>query len=258
MSIKVGLLGFGKTGSAVAKEITSEPGLSLEWVCRQNIQPNLSYASHSLGYDENFAPFVAFENMTEAFLKKNPVDIIIDFSSTSACKAYDLITSTGARIVTAISKYSESEIETIKKASEKSAVLYSPNITLGINWLMITSKILKKIAPHADIEIVEEHFRNKKEVSGTALRLADHLDLEPHKHVNSIRVGGIVGKHEVIFGLPNQTIRLTHESINRAAFGAGAVVAGKWLSEKPAGFYSMEQVVYEKFVKHLKTFSFET
>ncbi|MFN3455474.1 MAG: dihydrodipicolinate reductase C-terminal domain-containing protein [Pseudobdellovibrio sp.] len=72
------------------------------------------------------------------------------------------------------------------------------------------------------------------------------------RQVNSIRVGGVVGKHEVIFGLPNQTIRLIHESINRAAFGAGAAFAGKWLHEKPSGLYTMEQVFHEKFLKKIK------
>lgn len=258
MSIKVGLFGFGRTGSAVAKEIVSDPAFSLQWVCRRNLQPGLAYASHGLGFDDSFAPFVAFDQLDEKFLKKFPVDVIIDFSSTSACQVYDLLVSAGARIVTAISKYSAEDLALIEAASRKSAVLYSPNITLGINWLMIASKILKKIVPYADIEIVEEHFRSKNEVSGTALRLASHLELEPKKHVNSIRVGGIVGRHEVIFGLPNQTIRLTHESVTRAAFGAGAVFAGKWLSRKEPGFYTMEQAIHEKFIKQLGDLNFET
>lgn len=257
MSIRVGLFGFGRTGSAVAKEIVSDPAFKLQWVCRRTIQPELSYASHSLGFDDSFAPFVPFKNLNAQFLAQNPVDVVIDFSSTSVCHAYDMLVKSGTRIVTAISKYSAEDLAVIEKASAQSAVLYSPNITLGINWLMIASKILKKIVPHADIEIVEEHFRSKNEVSGTALRLASHLDLEPKKHVNSIRVGGIVGRHEVIFGLPNQTIRLTHESINRAAFGAGAVFAGKWLADKPAGFYTMEQAIHEKFISQLGDLNFE-
>lgn len=258
MSIRVGLFGFGRTGAAVAKEIVSDPAFSLQWVCRRTIQPELSYASHSLGFDDNFAPFIAFKDLNHEFLQKHPVDVMIDFSSTSACQVYDLLVKSGTRIVTAISKYSPEDLAVIEKASAQSAVLYSPNITLGINWLMIASKILKKIVPHADIEIVEEHFRSKNEVSGTALRLANHLDLEPKKHVNSIRVGGIVGRHEVIFGLPNQTIRLTHESINRAAFGAGAVFAGKWLADKPPGFYTMEQAIHEKFISQLGDLKFDT
>ncbi|MNL04276.1 4-hydroxy-tetrahydrodipicolinate reductase [compost metagenome] len=130
-------------------------------------------------------------------------------------------------------------------------MLHSPNITLGINWLLVASRILKQIAPEADIEIVEEHFREKKDKSGTAVKIAEKLGLDSALHVNSIRVGGIVGKHEVIFGLPNQTIRLIHESINRAAFGRGAIFAAKWLLDKDSGLYSMEQAIEERFATHL-------
>jgi 4-hydroxy-tetrahydrodipicolinate reductase len=256
MPIKVGLFGFGRTGSMVAKEIVADPDMSLEWVCRRNVAPNFSYTSHALGFDDSFAPFVSLDNFNQKFLEKFPVDIMIDFSSNAACTAYSLLTSTGTKIVSAISKYNVEDLDLIKKASEKAAVLSSPNITLGINWMMITSKILKKIIPHADIEIVEEHFRAKHETSGTALKLADQLELDPIKHVNSIRVGGIVGKHEVIFGLPYQTIRLTHESISRSAFGTGAIFAAKWLTQQPAGLYSMEQMFYEKFLNQIKELQF--
>lgn len=256
MSIKVGLLGFGRTGSVVAKEIVSDPALSLSWVCRKNLQTNLTYASHALGYDEHFAPFITIEQLTKDFLKKFPVDIIIDFSSNSASGAYDLITSCGIKIVSAISKYSKKEQSLVAFAAYKSAILHSPNITLGINWLMIASKVLTQIIPEADIEVVEEHFREKKETSGTALKLAHQLNLNATKHVNSIRVGGVVGKHEVIFGLPNQTIRLVHESINRGAFGTGAIYASKWLIDKKTGLYSMEQVFHEKFMRKIKELEF--
>lgn len=256
MSLRVGLFGFGRTGSIVAKEIVNDSELSLEWVCRKSIPSNLNFASHAIGFDGNFAPFVSFENMSTEFLKKSPVDIVIDFSSSAASASYEILAKAGVKIITAISKYSPEEINLVKKASQETAVLASPNITLGINWLMIASKVLKHIIPHADIEVVEEHFRDKKEISGTALKLASHLELEPSQHVNSIRVGGIVGRHEVIFGLPYQTIRITHESINRAAFGTGAVFAGKWLHNKSAGFYTMEQVIHEKFLKKIAELTF--
>ncbi|KAA6336590.1 4-hydroxy-tetrahydrodipicolinate reductase, partial [termite gut metagenome] len=80
------------------------------------------------------------------------------------------------------------------------------------------------------------------------------LGLETNKHVNSIRVGGIVGKHEVIFGLPNQTIRLVHESINRRAFGQGAIFAAKWIVNKPAGFYSMESIISDMFKQNIPVY----
>lgn len=256
MPIKVGLLGFGRTGSIVAKEIVSDAELSLSWVCRRNIPENLNYASHALGFDENFAPFISHDNLSPEFLKRFPVDLIVDFSSSAASSSYKLFADAGIKIITAISKYLPEDYKNVEAAAQHTAILASPNITLGINWLMIASKVLKQIIPHADIEVVEEHFRDKKEVSGTALKLASHLELESSQHVNSIRVGGIVGRHEVIFGLPYQTIRLTHESISRSAFGTGAVFAGKWLFDKSPGLYTMEQVVHEKFIRKINELQF--
>ena len=114
------------------------------------------------------------------------------------------------------------------------------------------SRILQQIVPNLDIEIVEEHFRGKKEVSGTALRIGKLLGLCSKQHINSIRVGGIIGRHEVIFGFPNQTIRIAHESINRAAFAKGAIYAAKWLAKKKKGLYTMEQAISSDFIKHSK------
>lgn len=258
MSIRIGLLGFGRTGSVVAKVIASDAELSLQWVCRKTTNPTLTFASHALGFDSNFSPFVAFDKLTPDFLKKNPVDVVIDFSSGKAAVLYNTMAEAGIKIVTAISKYTPEEEALVQEASQKTAILSSPNITLGINWMMIASKILKKIIPLADIEVIEEHFRDKKETSGTALRLANHLEIDPKQHVNSIRVGGIVGKHEVIFGLPNQTIRIVHESINRSAFGTGAAFGGKWLFNKPSGLYSMEQVIQEKFISKILELEFSS
>lgn len=252
MNLRVGLFGFGRTGSVVAKEIVNDPNLNLMWVCRNSIPTNLKYASHALGFDKGFAPFVCKENLTSHFLRNNPVDLIIDFSSASGSKFYYLMAETGTKIVSAISNYSLAEIKILNEVSKQTAVLHSPNITLGINWLMLASKMLKNIIPNADIEVVEEHFRDKKEVSGTALKLAENLNLEPNKHVNSIRVGGIIGKHEVIFGLPYQTLRLTHESVSRAAFGTGAIFAAKWIADKGNGLFSMEKALNETFILNMQ------
>ena len=63
MPINIGLFGFGRTGSVVAKVIASDPAFSLKWVCRKTIPSNLTYASHALGFDESFSPFVTFDNL---------------------------------------------------------------------------------------------------------------------------------------------------------------------------------------------------
>lgn len=247
-SIRIGLLGFGRTGGLVAKEIIQDGTLNLMWVCRKHRPNDINFASQALGYKSEFAPFIMQEELTKDFLAANPIDVLVDFSSSTAIEYYDLIASNGIKIVSAISKYNGEELNLLKKISEKTALLHSPNITLGINWLIIASKVLKKIIPEADIEIIEQHFREKKEVSGTALKIAEQLNLDSSKKVNSIRVGSLVGKHEIIFGLKNQTITLVHESTDRGAFGAGAIYALKWLINKKSGMYSIEEAFHEKFM----------
>ncbi len=240
----IGLFGFGKTGSIVAQEIIKDTGLKLCWVIRKSEAKEGEYASRLLGFnhDEGMlysALHIDFEN----FYKANKVDVIIDFSDTCSVKEYTNAARQGTRIVSAISNYDENNFIQLQELSNETAVLYSPNITLGINFLIEASKLFKKVVPNADIEIIEEHFREKKNVSGTALRIAEDLGIDSDEHVKSIRAGGVVGTHEVIFGLPNQIIRIKHESLNRAAFGQGAIYAARWIMNKDKDMYSMEEAV---------------
>ncbi|MDR1226217.1 MAG: hypothetical protein LBK47_04885 [Prevotellaceae bacterium] len=252
--IKVGLFGFGKTGKVVAQEIMQDKQVDFAWVVRKTKTSNHKYASRLLGFEFDSTPFFSADQISEDFFKNHPVDFIIDFSIASSYKEYAAAPKLGIKIISAISKLDVVAIEVLKEYSKHSAVLYSPNITLGINFLLVASQVLQSIAPKADIEIIEEHFRDKKGISGTALKIANILGLENTKHVNSVRVGGIVGKHEIIFGLPNQTIRLVHESINRAAFGQGALFAAKWLYDKPTGFYSMEGIISDMFKQNIPVY----
>ena len=179
----------------------------------------------------------------------HPVDFIIDFSSESGIYLYgEEASKRQVKIISAISHYNKETIQFIKRLSRITTVFWSPNITLGVNYLLLASKTLKKIAPWADIEIIEEHFKLKKGVSGTALKIADRLNVKSSE-INSIRAGGIVGKHEVIFGFPYQTIRLVHESISREAFGNGVIFVATNLMDKDKGFYKFEDILLPFFTE---------
>lgn len=247
--IRIGVIGFGKTGKYVCEEILKDKNLKLSWVLKKT-PIDQTFASEKLGYSTKNGRFVIPENFTEKFLLDNITDIVIDFSSeNSAAIYYDKLKQFNIKIVSAISHYTENQLSIIQNLSKKTAILHLPNITLGINWLIVASKILKQIVPYADIEIIEQHFKQKQGVSGTAMKIAEHLNLNKDEHINSIRIGGVVGKHEIIFGLPSQTIRLVHESIDRAAFARGAIMAAYWLSNQNNGFYTMENVLEDKFKK---------
>ena len=149
-------------------------------------------------------------------------------------------------IVTAVSHYPDDTLDYIRGLAECTRVVCSPNITLGVNFLIIAAKILKNIAPYTDIEILEEHFKSKSEVSGTAKKIADALEL-PEDSIKTIRAGGIIGVHEILFGFPHQTVRLKHESISREAFGGGILFSLEHIQSKPIGFYTMEDLLIPYF-----------
>ena len=251
--IRVGFFGFGKTGKVVANEFLSDPLFTLVWVVRRSQVDHQKYASHMLGHEFAAGEIFAATDINEDFFLENSVDIIVDFSDSTGVRLYKKAAQLGIPIISAISKYEPQDLELLQSYIKLTPVLYSPNITLGINVVMVAAQILQKIAPHADIEIVEEHFKGKTEISGTAQKIASVLNLEP-EHVNSIRVGGIVGHHEIIFGMPYQIIRLSHQSINRAAFGQGAIFGAKFLIGKPPGMYTMETIIAEMFRQNIPVY----
>jgi len=249
--MRIGLIGFGKTGKPVASVILQNKEFRLEWVLRQSTllehrsvpeflgivseEPGLIYSSSTTGMEE--------------LLDKHPVDIIIDFSSKTGIYTYGKIAGERKiKIISAISHYQEDEKKLLNELSAQTVVFWSPNITLGVNYLLFAAKFLKKIAPWVDIQIIEEHFKGKEGISGTAIKIAEALDLEK-SDINSVRAGGIVGKHEVIFGFPYQTVRLIHESISREAFGNGAIFIAENLVDKKEGLYNFEDILLPYFSK---------
>lgn len=242
--MKVGLIGFGKTGKAVASAILKHENFVLAWVLRRSPKQEERLISDILEIDcDNQGRVYSLQhNKIEPFLDENPVDVIIDFSSESGIFSYGKAAAERKiKIISAVSHYDEQQIDFLRRLGDYTTVFWSPNITLGVNYLIFAAKVLKSIAPFVDIEIVEEHFKHKDGVSGTAIKIAEALGLKRSK-IYSVRAGGIVGKHQVIFGFKYQTIRLIHESISREAFGNGVIFVAENLKEKNNGFYQYEDI----------------
>jgi len=247
--MRIGLIGFGKTGKAVASVILQNKEFTLEWVLRQSIQLENRSVSEFLGIpsDEPGYIFSSSKIAISDLLDRHPVDVIIDFSSKTGIYLYGKPASERKiKIISAISHYEENEKKLLKELSASTVVFWSPNITLGVNYLIFAAKFLKKIAPWVDIEVIEEHFKGKDGVSGTAIKIAKALDLS-ESEINSVRVGGIVGRHEIVFGFPYQTVRLIHESISREAFGSGVLFVAENLVNKSEGLYNFEEILLQHF-----------
>ncbi len=247
--MRVGLMGFGTTGSAVARVLLGSPTTSLEWVVRDSDRHGQRSAGDVLDVPSSSpALIVSRWDLTAGdLLERHPVDVIIDFSSEDGLDYYgEAAAARGVSIVSAISHYSVVKQRKLERLSRTTAVLWSPNITLGINFLILAAQTLRRIAPSVDVEIIEEHFKDKRNVSGTAKVIAGALDL-PEQDIKSVRAGGIVGVHEILFGMPHQTIRLRHESVSREAFGTGALFVSERLEGKPPGLYKMDDLLLPFF-----------
>jgi 4-hydroxy-tetrahydrodipicolinate reductase len=239
--VRIGLIGYGKAGQAVATVLHQDPQYALCWVATRTGQPT------TIELGDARVPVVALNAATLGdWLDQHPVDALIDFSDASSAQAYShQVRQRGLALVTAVSAYDEAQLASLRELGAATRVLCSPNITVGINFLIMAARLLREIAPFADVEILEQHFRDKPEISGTAKKIAESLLVSDDK-ITSMRLGGIVGHHEIIFGFPNQTVRLIHDSIKREAFGTGAAFALGELMRCEPGYYAFEDLLMKR------------
>ncbi len=190
-------------------------------------------------------------------------DMLIDFSNHSA--TYDVtsyVLKRGIPVVIATTGQNEEEMTMIKSASAEVPVFYSQNMSLGVAILSCLAKIAAKALPGCDIEIIEKHHNQKLDVpSGTAILLADSIksvrneceyNIGRHEYgkrtkneigIHSLRMGGEVGTHEIIFAMGSQVITLKHEAENRSLFAEGALSAAEYLISQDAGYYNMDNIL---------------
>lgn len=199
----------------------------------------------------------------EAVPNINEVDCIVDFSHHEATPGLlEYAIAKNVPVVLATTGHTEAEIALIREAALKIPVFYSANMSLGIALLVELAKKTAEAMPDAEIEIIEKHHNRKIDApSGTALMIANALkEVRPDSYANNgrsgqgkrtkneigihaIRMGNIVGEHEVIVGTENQTITLRHEAHSRALFAEGALAAAAFIADKPAGIYDMKSLV---------------
>ena len=191
-------------------------------------------------------------------------DVIIDFSRPEALpELLALAVERRKPAVLCATGYTEVELESIRKASEQVAILRSANMSLGVNVLTELVSMAARTLEGFDIEIVEKHHRMKVDSpSGTAIMLYDaakKADSQPvHGRygrtqkrtdaeigIHAVRGGTVTGEHEVGFYGSGEQIILTHRAENRSLFAQGALKAASYVADKPAGMYSMRDVVLE-------------
>ena len=190
-------------------------------------------------------------------------DVVIDFSHHSAISdvlAYGK--AIGAAVVVGTTGHTEEEKAQIFAASEKIPVFYSGNVSVGIAVLCRLAKTAVSFFPDADIEIVEVHHTRKVDApSGTAHMIFNAIkEVRPNAYENcgragegkrtkdeigisALRMGNVVGIHEVHIVTPTQSLTLKHKAITRGMLADGAVDAARFMLGKPKGLYNMENIL---------------
>lgn len=194
-------------------------------------------------------------------------DVLIDFSNAAAVdRVLAYCVDKKLPVVLCTTGLSAEQLQKVKEAAEKTAVLKSANMSLGINLLI---KLLKEatgvlVPAGFDMEIVERHHNQKVDApSGTALALADSMNeaMDNAYHyvydrsqarqkrdskeigISAVRGGTIVGNHDVIYAGADEVIEFKHTAYSKAVFGKGAIEAAKFLAGRPAGMYDMSDVI---------------
>lgn len=234
--------------------------------------------------DKAFKVSAAFEraghpalgkDVAEGILLREPsiegmkgADVIIEFTAPEATLAnLKLALAAKKPIVIGTTGLNETQIEKLKNASRLIPVLFSPNMSVGVNLLFdLVFDAASRLNDEYDIEIIEAHHNQKKDApSGTAKRLAELAAKARNKDLSkvavygrlgqtgarpkgqigilAIRAGDIVGDHTVLFSAAGERLELTHRAHSREAFAKGALVASRYLAKKKPGLYSMKDVL---------------
>jgi len=192
--------------------------------------------------------------------------VVVDFSHHSAApQAAAYAVKQQCPLVIGTTAHTEEEKAAIYEAAKHIPVFYAGNMSLGIAVLCRLAKQAAQSFPEADIEIVEVHHNRKVDApSGTAKMLFEAVkEVRPQAvahcgragegkrtpeeiGISSLRMGGVVGIHEVHICTDSQRLTLRHEACDRGMFADGAVEAAKFLMDKPAGLYDMAQLLEQK------------
>jgi 4-hydroxy-tetrahydrodipicolinate reductase len=254
--IKVCLVGLGKTGKEIARMLSEMKDIKIiSAICSPGSEKKSMDLGKVIG-KQNSGIIIEEINKLEEVILKNKPDVIVDFSRPDATlKTTVIISKMKINMVIGTTGFSSRELKKIKTLTYHNHIgtVYAPNITPGVNVLMILSNLASILLSNYDFCITEIHHKNKKDSpSGTAVKIAGEIERGLHyagktTHgeeipINSVRAGGVVGKHEVMIAGEEDRIIISHESFSRKIFASGALHAIRFIYNK-TGYYEMKDVL---------------
>ena len=254
----------GRMGKALIQTIMETPGVAIGAASVIENSPDLGKDVGLIGGVDPLHVVTVddFEQVIDDF------DLLFDFTGTEATIMHlDLCSRYGKKMVIGTTGFTDAQREHIKEISEKIAIVFAPNMSVGVNVLFkLIEQATKVLGDSSDIEIIEAHHRHKVDApSGTALHMGeiaanilgrDLADVAIYGRegkvgerqdktigFETIRAGDIIGDHTIMFASPGERIEITHRSSSRMNYAAGALRAALWLQDKETGLYNMQDVL---------------
>jgi len=261
--IKVCISGLGRTGKEIAREILNQDDIQLvSVICSPSSKLKNMDLGKVLGIENTGIIIKGSDNLEEIIFRNKP-DVVIDFSNPKAAvRNAAIFAKYRVNIVIGTTGFSQYDLKRIYVLTRKykNGIVYAPNITLGVNVLMLLTNLTASLLNSYDFQITEIHHRNKLDSpSGTAKKIA--LEIQGGLKntgvnisasdipINSVRAGGVIGKHEVMIVGEEDKIEISHESFSRKAFAQGAIKAARFIHKK-SGYFEMKDVLdLEKVLK---------
>jgi len=253
----------GRMGQALLEGIFADDELQLHGAIDRADSPRIG---HDAG--EQFGRVTGVKITADVASALADADVLVDFTRPEASMEYLAICEkTGVKLVLGTTGFSVEQKQQIAAAAQKLAVVFAPNMSVGVTLLInLVQAAAKVLADGYDVEIIEAHHRHKVDApSGTALRLGEAAasvlgrDLQTcavygregvtgERDANTIgfatvRGGDVVGDHTVLFAGIGERVELTHKASSRATFALGALRAAKYLADRQTGLFDMQDVL---------------
>jgi 4-hydroxy-tetrahydrodipicolinate reductase len=251
----------GKTGSATLRLAAADPSFEITHILEA---PRHPLAGTVISIPGSAKAPLKLESDLESVI--DDADVVINFTEAQSClEQFRIATAHSKALIIGTTGFSADALSEMK-TTPGAKVLISPNMSIGVNMLFtLVKKTAEVLGSDYDVEIVELHHNLKKDApSGTALKLRDMVtSADTARHwiditgrngmvgqrnpdeigVFAVRAGDIVGEHTVYFVGAGERIELTHRAYSRDNFAKGALSAAKWIFDKQAGVYDMNDVL---------------
>ena len=243
--VKIGIAGAcGKMGMRIASIADKDPDVEISGALEVSGSPNVGKDLGEIIGAGTLGAKVA----SDAESAVSSIDCLIDFTLPGPTLEHiKVCRDKKVPMVIGTTGFDELGEAAIKDASEVIPIVFSPNMAIGVNVLFnIVREASRVLGENFGIKIDETHHVHKKDSpSGTAKMIAKVVKEAAGKEteIEAFREGEVIGEHGIVFDGEYETLQIRHSAKSRDVFAAGAVEAAKFVKDKPAGLYSMADVL---------------